>query len=282
MKKTARNCLLAAALLLPACSTIDFSPIVGGQDLAEPGQIIWHDYLTDDLTGAKSFYGELFDWQFQSRRKYLVIVNGDKEIGGMVELIDPTERRRSSGWLPYLATERIEEEAEWVESLGAKILSGPAEMQNRGRYLTLADPSGAVIVLLEHPGGTAARDQIESGEWLWDELWTSEVETALHFYQEICGYSVEQVHRQGELPYWLLQGRGGAALAGLTEMPFSGLQSQWVPVIRVDDPVETANQALELGGRILIKPDHPLSDGTIALIRDPLGGIFMVESWDEL
>jgi hypothetical protein len=30
------------------------------------GKFVWFDLLTDDVSGAKRFYGELFNWKFEA------------------------------------------------------------------------------------------------------------------------------------------------------------------------------------------------------------------------
>ncbi len=74
-------------------------------------------------------------------------------------------------------------------------------------------------------------------------------------------------------------GRAGQWRAGVTGLPFEGFQSQWVPCIRIKNLGKILAEAEKRGGRVLVRPDHPLSNGAVAVIEDPWGALFMVGTW---
>ena len=153
-------------------------------------------------------------------------------------------------------------------------------MINRGRYATILDPLGAPLVLLNSENGDPIEHKIQIGDWLWNELWSSDVDASLDFYQDLGNYAAQKASSGEGQDYWVLLGRDNQLMGGITVIPFENLPSQWVPVVRVADTIEIAAKVAALGGKVIITPDHPLSNGSVALIRDPTGGIFMVESWD--
>jgi len=264
-----------------ACTPIKLTPVTephSGQ--YNHGQIIWHDLLTDDVKTAKLFYAGLLGWHFKELDRYTLVFNGADPIGGMFELADDSKKRRSAGWITYFSVSGVDDTADWVESTGGKILKGPGEMINRGRYATVLDPLGAPLVLLYSEKGDPIRHEVRIGGWLWNELWSSDVERSLDFYQALGSYAAQKASPGEEQDYWLLLDRSDRLVGGITAIPFEDLASQWVPVVRVADTVEIAAKVVALGGNVIIAPDHPLSSGSVALIRDPTGGIFMVESWN--
>lgn len=276
-------CLSLAMLVFmqAACTRLEMTPVSQNPTgRYNQGQIIWHDLITDDAETAKSFYGGLLGWRFEQIGGYTLVLNGSERIGGMVELRDEMKERRSAGWITYFSMPEVDDTANWVESIGGEILKGPGDMINRGRYATVLDPLGAPLVLLRAEKGDPPKTEVQVGDWLWNELWTTDVEAALDFYQDLGRYAAQKASSEDEEDYWILLDDEEHYLGGITVTPFDNLPSQWVPVVRVADILDIAKNVAALGGEVIINHDHPLSNGNVALIRDPTGGIFMVESWD--
>jgi predicted enzyme related to lactoylglutathione lyase len=277
-----RNFLITIllGLSLSSCSKVQLAPIPSNPDgTHNTGQIVWHDFLTSDVESAKTFYGKLLGWHFEQKGKYLLILNNNTPIGGMVELQPEQKVRRSGGWITYFSIPEIDETALWIEKSGGKILMGPGKMRNRGYYATLADPNGAPLVIIDLKDGDPLKDKTQSGDWLWDELWTSDIERAVEFYQNLAGYTAQSIQADGAPEYWVMRDETDQMRAGITQIPFENLPDQWVPVVRVAEPLKVVGKVQGLGGTVIIPPDHALSDGTVALIKDPTGGIIMIESW---
>ena len=274
-------CVMAMVILITsACSPLQLSSVTSRPSgHHQPGQVVWHDLLTKDVDSAKRFYGQLFGWEFEPKGRYTVILNKGAAIAGIVSDETAKAQLERGWWLMYLSIADIDDTAAWVVETGGELIRGPGEMVGRGRYVVIKDPQGAPLVLLHSAtGDPGTADPVMNG-WLWNELWTKDTEAALQFYQFLGGYSADLVSPvEVEDPYWVLVAHQRWQ-AGITSLPFEDVPSQWVPAIRVADPVAVADRAARLGGRVLIRPDHPLGGGHLALIEDPSGGIFMVESW---
>lgn len=272
--------MLFVASVIAGCSHMVLPPIVDsptGQKT--PGAVVWHDLITSDVALAKKFYGDLLGWQFQEAGEYTLIMNQAVPIGGMVEYEADTDA--AAGWVVYFSMEDIKDTAAWVSGAQGNVLKGPSVMTNRGEYALIADPTGAESVILDSVAGDPAGRQVRTGDWLWNELWTTDVQGALGFYQNLCKTAAQQVGEPAALEYWVLIGDEEAYLGGIAQMPFENMKPSWVPVVRVDDVARVAEQVPLLGGEVVVTPDHPLSGESIALIRDPVGGIFMVEAWSD-
>jgi predicted enzyme related to lactoylglutathione lyase len=249
-------------------------------DHQQPGQVVWHDLLTDDVAAAKEFYGQLFGWTFEQQDQYVVILNNGVPIAGMVtdSPVDEGNALRAS-WAVYLSVRDVDQAAMLVEKNDGRVVQKPAEMVNRGRYVIVNDPQGAPFVLLRSASGDPQPPaEPAMGGWLWDELWARDPAAVVDFYQALGEYTAQQVNTGEESPYWVLVS-GSQWQAGITVTPFEDALPQWVPVIRVADPTAVAEQAAALGGKVLLTPDNPLCGGDLSLIEDPSGGIVMVESW---
>lgn len=280
--KFQRYYLLAVVVLLStACSPLQLNPITPtptGQH--HPGQVVWHDLLTDNVGVSKRFYGQLFGWTFQNIDRYTVVLNDGVPIAGMVSDAEASKSLERSWWIIYVSIEDVDDTAKWVEAFGGQVIKGPGKMTDRGHYAMIKDSQGAPLMLLHSATGDPIPADPALNSWLWNELWTSDADAALEFYQPLGGYAADLVSsEENEDPYWVLV-TDQRWQAGVTTAPFENIPPQWVPVVRVADPLAVADQVASLGGRVLIRPDHPLGNGDLALIEDPSGGIIMVESWD--
>jgi predicted enzyme related to lactoylglutathione lyase len=177
-----------------------------------------------------------------------------------------------------LSVADVDKHTGWISKIGGKVIQPPAEMANRGRYCIISDPQGAPLVLLRSTSGDPDKTEPRINEWMWDELWTSDPQAVLSFYQHLGDYTAEQVNPEEDVEsYWFLV-RNKEWQAGITKIPFEDVPPQWVPVIRVADLAETAAKAVAFGGKMLLESDKSQNDVDIALIEDPSGGIFMVQS----
>lgn len=267
-------------LALFGCRPMQLTPITPkATEQHRPGKVVWHDLLTDDVEAAKRFYGQLFGWTFEQRGRYTLVLNRGTPIAGMVAESSGVEGDRAAWWVVYLSVADVDNTADWIRQEGGRVLQGPGEMAGRGRYAMVADPQGAVLVVLHSSSGDPVGDVPPLGGWLWNELWTTDYEAALTFYQALGYYAAQQASPEEGDAYWILLDGRKQWQAGLTMVPFEEIPPQWVPAVRVHDPAKLSARVAALGGRVLIKPDHPLSDGSVALVEDPSGGIVMMESW---
>ena len=260
-----------------AVQTIEVSPITPvATGKHHPGRFVWHDLVTDDIETAKQFYGGLFGWTFETRGRYTSISNQGKVIAGMIKV--EFEPGISPFWVPYLSVDDLDNAVDTATGAGGELLRGPGKMINRGRFALIGDPEGARLVLLHAETGDPAPVEPELNGWLWDELWTGDVPKSLAFYQRLGPYQTLPAPDNKTTDYQVLTIDDRWA-AGLTTLPFDDMHAQWVPALRVRDLGYTMAQVDKLGGRVLIKPDHALTDGNIALIQDPSGAILMVDPW---
>jgi len=61
--------------------------------------------------------------------------------------------------------------------------------------------------------------------------------------------------------------------------PFDDVRSIWIPYVRVDDPEALADRALALGGKIVIRPQPDVRNGTLAVVLDPSGAPVALQKW---
>jgi predicted enzyme related to lactoylglutathione lyase len=83
----------------------------------------------------------------------------------------------------------------------------------------------------------------------------------------------------GEKERYLLLAEEGEPQAGLVTTPFEETASTWIPFVRVTDPDALAQQAVELGGRIVLVPGEDIRSSSVTLILDPAGAPLALQKW---
>jgi predicted enzyme related to lactoylglutathione lyase len=267
--------LLLAYLLLGGCATIEFTPITATSSQNHyPGKFVWHDLLTKDVGEARQFYGGLFGWSFSQRNRYTTVLNEGEVIAGLIELTPDVEEQQEARWIVSLSVPDVDSAAEFVERNGGSVYAGPGDLANRGRFALVGDPQGAQLVLLRSFTGDPEDREAAIGDWLWNELWSSTPEASVAFYRQLGEYSQVQ-----EMSHYAILEKDGHWRGGVRTVSSDGVKTRWVPVVRVVDPVAVSDRAKRLGGRVLVDPGEPPSNGDSALIADPSGALFIVQRW---
>ena len=224
---------LAALILgLGGCAGPSMPPITAeltNQQL--PGKVVWHDLLTPELDKAKQFYGGLFSWTFQDQNNYsLALLNG-KPVAGLASFQADPKVKRESWWLISLSVGDVDQASQIVKQAGGKIIKGPGEITGRGLFVLVADPQKAPLVLLRSQDGDPLDAPPRLNGWLWNELWTNGLEASGQFYEDLLGMEMEPAPGMPDGQY-IVMGRDGKWLAGMTSLPFDELNPQWVPCLQ--------------------------------------------------
>lgn len=287
--------LITAVLLLPGCGNMAMKlPAVaqGENNPRLPGKVIWHDLITDKPAQSIKFYSGLFGWTFEkisvprgffdSLSYYVISLNG-KVIGGMVDQNDLKADVNLSQWVVAIATDDLDTAISKIVNSGGKIFGEPVDLKNRGRMAVVADAQGGLFALLETINGDPIdRAKIPEGDFLWDELWTVDVDAAESFYKKALPYTaLTHDVKASQRNYHVLSAQGEPR-AGVMTMPVEGLDPTWVAYLRVAD--EQSLDAIlakveALGGSILLPAQDRLVGGHAALISGPSGAGIALQTW---
>lgn len=118
----------------------------------------------------------------------------------------------------------------------------------------------------------------EQGNFVWNELATSDVAAAVTFYTEVIGWTVQEVPMaDGGVYHIFKQGeemKGGlmstAEIEGATPPP------HWMRYVGVDDVDATCEKVRTSGGEVVNGPFDVPNVGRMAVIQDPQGAVFSV------
>jgi predicted enzyme related to lactoylglutathione lyase len=130
---------------------------IGARILNEPGALCWSELSTRDTKAAESFYTALFGWTAKhsapgSPMAYTEFsVQGQPGIGMMAM---PAQMPASvpSYWMPYFQVADCDATAARAGELGAKVIVGPQDIPNTGRFAVVEDPQSAVFAVFKFGG----------------------------------------------------------------------------------------------------------------------------------
>lgn len=278
------------------CSTAKMPAITDAPTQATlQGKIVWHDLITDDPEASKRFYETLFGWEFEETKidlgwfnsiDYTLIRLNGRLIGGMVDQSQLQSKEDISQWISVMSVADVDAAAATVETAGGSVLTAPVELAERGRLTVVTDPQGALFTLLQ----TNASDPLDdvdpdTGGFLWNELWTEDINAAADFYKQLADYanddSVDQDNDLLHNRYRLLRSQGKPR-AGIMKMPVDELGPLWVSYLRVADAgaLDAIVARVEaLGGAILLDPQDREIGGRVALIAGPSGAGIALQTW---
>lgn len=253
-----------------------------------PGKFIWRDLITDTPAASRTFYETLFGWEFQSvgdlmgmatDSTYTLIRHNGRLIGGMVDAKSLGRSEDVAQWVAVMSVADVQQAVATVASQGGQVLTPPLDVADRGTMAVVTDPQGALLGLLQTRSGDPADLNPDYGDFLWDELWTTDVAAATEFYQALAGYDRQDLPAGNSgHSYRVLQGEG-VPRAGVLAQPFSGERPVWVTYIRVRDPAAITSRVEALGGTVYVEAQTRPIGGTVALIADPSGAGIALQTW---
>lgn len=111
---------------------------------------------------------------------------------------------------------------------------------------------------------------IGPGNFCWNELLTTDVESAKKFYTGLFGWSTSAF--EGNMDYTLFKKTGvERGIGGMMKVPQPGMPAQWLPYVLVEDVDASAKKVTELGGQVMAPPFDIPTIGRIAVVLDPQG-----------
>jgi uncharacterized protein len=243
-----------------------------------PGKFVWFEHVSNDVAKARAFYEPFFNWHVEritmgDGPAYSMIHNNNVGIGGLHQAEEPGT---PAHWQSYVSVTDVNAVYDAALAAGAKSVSPPTDFGQVGRGATLADPTGATFSLWRSADADSPDPEvIPIGEWYWNELWTTDVQKALAFYERVIGYTVDKMDMGPDGAYYLLK-TGEKSRAGVTPAANPGAPSMWLPYVGVDDCDAKAAQAKKLGAQVLFPPHDIPGVGRFSILLDPLGAALAI------
>ncbi len=200
----------------------------------------------------------------------------------MIDTVALNNRTDISQWVVVMSVEDVDAVAESFASNGGSVLTPPTDLQRRGRIAVVQDAAGALLALLQTKDGDPVDQQPEIGGFLWNELWTVDVDGASKFYSDAAGFEATDWDTDGDeesaANYRILK-HGDKPRAGILANPFDGLDPVWVSYLRVESPAAITAKVVALGGKVLLEAQPRTLGGEVAFIAGPSEAGIALQTW---
>jgi uncharacterized protein len=117
----------------------------------EPGALTWNECMTRDYDGARKFYAEVFDYQYDDVGdgdfSYSVLHLGGSPVGGIGELGADMPPDVPPHWMAYFAVADTDDTVTRAGELGAQVRMGPQDTPY-GRLAVLQGPQGEIFAVI--------------------------------------------------------------------------------------------------------------------------------------
>jgi uncharacterized protein len=245
-----------------------------------PGKFVHADLVTNDLSAATAFYGDLFGWEFDKRPDYAVIFAGDRDMGTIFQRELPPDATRKPRWVAYMSVPDVDAAQQIVSNYGGSTVLAPRTVPDLGTLAIFSDAEGAVFGTIQLDGGDPEDYLAEPGEWIWIQLLSRNPVKAGDFYRQLAPYElVDNAHSKRSGRYLLVSQDYARAGVMTIAADRTGVEPTWLPFVRVESIVDAVAKAQLLGGKVLVAPRPDLSDGQVAVLADPTGAAIGILQW---
>src|SRR5918992_141644 len=247
---------------------------MGERTSYEPGTFSFGELATSDAGAAKTFYAALLGWEYEDTpigdgQIYTTASRDGSQVGALYASEQPPH------WNCYVTVASADETSARAGELGGTILSEPFDVFDLGRMAVIADPAGAALCLWEARGHIGASLVNVAGAMTWNDLMSPDPDTAIRFYEQLFGWTTEEMPGSGG--YRVI--RNGGRTNGGVSPATPDAPPAWIPYFGHEDVDRLLGEVDGHGGRVLQGPLQ-LPTGRIAVLADPQGAVFAVWTGD--
>ncbi len=129
---------------------------MSNQEKPEIGSVSWFDLTVPNAEEVQDFYSKVIGWKSEpvsmEKGEYedynMKAPESDLTVTGVCHAKGVNADLPAS-WLLYITVKNIDKSIEECKANSGKIIAGPKNMGNYGRYCVIEDPAGAVCALFE-------------------------------------------------------------------------------------------------------------------------------------
>jgi predicted enzyme related to lactoylglutathione lyase len=252
---------------------------------AGPDKFFWYELMTSDQDAAIAYYTKVVGWTASempmpgdSSRRYTILNVGERGVGGIVQISDQMRAGGARpGWLGYVHVADADARAKSIVEAGGKVLIGPDDIPEVGRFALVADPGGAPFyIMMPFPRGEMPPlDPATPGVVSWHELYSSLGDkAAFDFYAGQFGWETMHEMDMGPMGTYRIFGADGVQMGGMMNKPDNIPVSAWGYYISVEAIDAAAGRVTDNGGQVLMGPMEVPGGSWIVQCVDPQGANF--------
>lgn len=241
----------------------------------------WYELMTDDLEAAEAFYTSVVGWTAEpfdapGVPPYVVVKAGDRGVGGLMAI--PEEVRENGmppAWMGYIEADDVDAATASVKAAGGTVHREPADIPDVGRFSVVADPQGAVFMLLHGNGPDQPPVPMDApGHIGWRELYANDWESALEFYSGQFGWARDEGVDMGEMGTYQLFAVDGEQTGGMMNRPPQMPVPCWQFYFNVPAIDAAARRVTDGGGTVIFGPEEVPGGQWVINCIDPQGAFF--------
>ena len=255
--------------------------------MSSRSRFIWYELATPDPAAALAFYQAVVGWVVDDSSppdaSYTILSASDHGVAGLTAL--PPEARAAGAipaWIGYIDVADTDGTAKRMVDAGASLLRAPADIPGVGRFAVLADPGGAVFMLLTpqpREDATPAPDPSALGRVSWHELYAgSGQQAAFEFYAGELGWQTDELMDIGDMGQYRLFSSDGVQLGGMMDKPPQMAVGAWGFYVNVEGIDAAVSRIQASGGQLQMGPQQVPGGRWIVRAIDPQGAAFALVS----
>lgn len=239
----------------------------------------WYELMTTDLAAAEKFYPAVVGWtteEFpQPDMRYVVVSAGQTGVGGLMTI--PKEAAAMGAvpaWVGYIKANDIDAQTAAAAKAGGAVHRAPQEIPGVGRFSVVADPQGAIYMLLQPDGADQPpASPMTAGHVGWAELMAADWEKAFDFYAGLYGWTKGMSVEMGAMGTYLTFMQTATQGGGMMNRP-PNVPVNWGFYFVVEGIDAAAERVKANGGQVVMGPHQVPGGQWIANCADPQGAYF--------
>jgi predicted enzyme related to lactoylglutathione lyase len=240
---------------------------------------IWYELVTTDPQAASRFYADVVGWTpkpFPGGQDYIVLHAGDTHGAGGIMAIPEGSEGMPPMWLGYIHAADVDAKVSELKAEGGAVLKEPTDIPGVGRFSVVADPQGAVFMLMAPQGeDMPPLPHATPGTFGWRDLEANDLESAFAFYAKLFGWTKGDAMPMGPLgDYQLFHAGGDYPVGGMMNKKEPGDRPMWHFYTYVDAIGAARERVIKAGGKVSMEPmEVPGGEWAMEAI-DPQGARF--------
>lgn len=241
---------------------------------------IWYELMTHDVRAAEAFYTAVVGWSAEpfggTDHSYVVMKVGEIGVGGLMAISpEAAAAGLEPAWVGYIHAADVDAATESVRLAGGAVHRAPADIPGVGRFSVVADPQGAMFMLLSPWGEDGPRlSGATPGRVGWRELYASHWPAALDFYAGQFGWTRDQAIDMGPMGTYQLFAIDGEQSGGMMDKPATMPMPAWLFYFNVEAIDAGTERVLAHGGQVINGPMEVPGGSWIVQCVDPQGAMF--------
>jgi uncharacterized protein len=246
------------------------------------GTPIWYELMSADPDASKAFYDHVIGWTVEPQPSgpmdyRMITTSGGDNAGGLMRLTsDMLEGGAKPAWLFYIGVDDVDASFAKVKANGGGEIMAPFDIPGAGRAAFVHDPQGIPFYIMRgsSPEDSTAFDRTGMGKCNWNELITTDQDSANRFYADTFGWTYPDKMAMPGMGDYVFVEAGGQQIGATMNHPGEGPPPAWRFYFRTPDIEKTAAKVAEAGGSVMMGPMEVPGGDRIIVATDPHGVVF--------